>query len=410
MSATIGNRLRLTIFGESHQKAVGGVIDNLPAGITLDMDYINAQMKRRAPSDMKHSTTRKETDEAEIISGYFNDVTTGAPLAFFIKNRDAASKDYEKTKDLLRPGHADYSAFIRYEDHNDYRGGGHFSGRLTAVLVFAGAIVQQLLLKKGIGVISHISSIENVRDEDFDKVILDSSIKEIVLSRKLPVINEKAAAKMIEAIEQARQDNDSVGGTVECAVTGLKAGLGEPFFDSMESRLSHMIFSVPAVKGIEFGDGFDISKMRGSSANDQMRIEKREMNNIYTHQRPDQDREMQQVSYAIKQHQNPEKYYADAKKINMQDYRVTHLTNHNGGITGGITNGMPIIFRVAVKPTPSISKLQQTVNKATMKNEDLLIKGRHDACIVPRIVPVIEACAAFTVLDMLVERGERFEG
>lgn len=390
MSATIGNRLRLTIFGESHQNAIGGVIDNLPAGITLDMDYVNQQMKRRAPSNMKHSTSRKETDQAEIISGYFNDVTTGAPLAFVIKNKDAASSDYEKAKDLLRPGHADYAAFVRYDGHNDYRGGGHFSGRLTAVLVFAGAIAQQLLRQKGIQVISHISSIGNVRDEDFDKTSLDISIKQIILSGQLPVINEEAAEKMLDVIDQARQDNDSVGGTVECAVTGIEAGFGEPFFDSVESRLSHMIFSVPAVKGIEFGDGFDISKMRGSSANDQIRVDKN--------------------TIKIDQHKNNKISCEEQEKIDMDGHRVTHMTNHNGGITGGITNGMPIIFKVAVKPTPSISKLQQTVNKAAIKNEDLIIKGRHDACIVPRIVPVIEACAAFTVLDMMLERGERFEG
>ncbi|MGL5677841.1 MAG: chorismate synthase [Cellulosilyticaceae bacterium] len=356
MSGMWGSKYRLSLFGESHGEGIGVVIDGIEPGIVIDMEEIYKEMARRAPGRDKLSTTRKEADRPEILSGVFEGRTTGAPLAMVIRNTDKRSKDYSKTKDLARPGHADFTGHMRYQGFNDYRGGGHFSGRITAPLVFAGAVAKQVLQQKGILVGAHIKQVHQVKDESFDALKLDAKCFETLLERELPVLNKACITPMKDAINEARMACDSVGGIIECGIIGVKAGKGDPFFDSVESRIAHLAFSVPAVKGIEFGQGFDFANVKGSEANDP-----------YT----------------------------------IQDGEVRTLTNHNGGILGGITNGMPILFSVAIKPTPSISQEQQTINMKTLENATLKVEGRHDPCIVQRAVVVIEAIAAIAVLDML---------
>ncbi|KNF09992.1 chorismate synthase AroC [Gottschalkia purinilytica] len=361
MSGVWGNNIRLSIFGESHGKGIGIVIDGLPPGVELNLDYINKEMQRRAPGKNNISTPRKEADQFEILSGYFNDRTTGAPLSAVIWNSNQRSKDYDSIKNVMRPGHADYPGYVRYSGYNDYRGGGHFSGRITAPLVFAGAIAKQILNKKNILVGSHIKCIENISDDELDFVNIDFNMLKEISNKSFPVINDEKGELMKEAILDASSDLDSVGGIIEAAILNLPAGIGSPFFDSVESKLSHMLFSVPSVKGVEFGVGFDITKMRGSESNDQYFIE---------------------------------------------NDKVKTYTNNNGGITGGITNGMPVIFRVAIKPTPSISKKQKTIDIASKENKELEVHGRHDPCIVQRAVPVIESVSAITILDLMMEKGE----
>jgi chorismate synthase len=360
MSSIWGNKLKVSIFGESHGEAIGVVIDNLIPGIEIDTDYINRQMARRSPGKSQLSTSRTESDSFKILSGNFNNITTGAPLCAVIYNEDKKSKDYSNLRDTMRPGHSDYPAFIKYKGFNDYRGGGHFSGRITAPLLFAGALAMSILEKyKGIYIASHISSIYNVED---DKILLadcDDESLNYLKDMEFPVLSEKKGEHMRAEILKAKGNKDSVGGTVETVITGISAGYGEPFFDSVESRLSHMIFSIPAVKGIEFGAGFDITKMYGSSSND---------------------------TYLLR------------------DEKISAKTNNNGGILGGITNGMPIVFRTAIKPTASISQAQETVNIVSMKNTTLQVEGRHDPCIVPRALPVIEGAAALVLLDLIMER------
>ena len=363
MSATWGRNFKISIFGESHGTAIGAVIDGLPGGVELDIDSIKMQMKRRAPGKNKLSTPRAEGDGFEILSGYFNGKTTGTPLAVMIRNKDRRSKDYEKTKSLLRPGHADYTGMVRYSGFNDYRGGGHFSGRLTAPVVFAGAIAQQILQNMGIDVMAHVKSIGRVKDDDFSLENMNTEIAQRLRAMEIPVLDSEKAELMRQEILKAKEEMDSVGGVIECAITGVHAGMGDPFFDSVESNIAHVMFSVPAVKGVEFGAGFDISNMRGSQAND-------------------------------------EPYIKDGK--------ILHRKNNNGGIVGGITNGMPVVFRTAIKPTPSIGKVQSSVDIENMSEVKLEIEGRHDPCIVQRAVPVIEAGAAIAVLDMIMERGECF--
>ena len=314
------------------------------------------EMARRAPGKSSLSTPRKESDIPEILSGYFEGKTTGAPLCAIIRNSNTKSKDYSKLKDVMRPGHADYTGAVRYKGFNDYRGGGHFSGRITAPLVFAGAICKQILEVKGIIVSAHINSIGKIKDCSF----LESDISDELLNsfkeKELPLINTKLEDEMRQEILSARSSGDSIGGTIECAILGVSPGIGDPFFDSVESTLAHLMFSVPAVKGIEFGKGFDISKMRGSEANDE--------------------------------------YY-------LENGNIKTKTNNNGGILGGITNGMPIIFNVAIKPTASIFKEQNTVNIITMEETTLCIEGRHDPCIVQRALPVIEAVAAIGITELM---------
>ncbi len=358
MSSMFGNKLKISIFGESHGAAIGVILDGLPSGVELDLSYINKQMLRRVPGNSNLSTPRNEKDLYNILSGYFNGRTTGTPLCAIIYNEDKQSKDYDILKNNMRPGHSDYPGFIKYLGFNDYRGGGHFSGRITAPLLFAGAIAMQILEKsKNIYIASRIKSICNIQDEEISNI--DVNCLNNLKTMKFPVVSEDKSIEMQSEILKAKEDGDSVGGIVETFIINTDAGLGQPFFDSVESKLSHMIFSIPSVKGIEFGEGFNITKMRGSESNDA--------------------------------------YY-------IQDKKVSTKSNNNGGIIGGITNGVPIIFRTAIKPTPSISISQKTVNVSSMENTNLQISGRHDPCIVPRALPVIEGAAAIVILDLILER------
>lgn len=357
MSGMWGNKLKVSIFGESHGAGIGITIDGLPSGIEIDMEEVLKEMARRAPGKSNLSTARKEGDQPEILSGFFEGKTTGTPLCAVIRNSDQHSKDYGKLKDLMRPGHADYPGFIRYNGFNDYRGGGHFSGRITAPLVFAGAVCKQILNIKGINVGAHVKSIGTIYDKSFDEVELTKELLDNLKINELPLLCSEKEEMMRNAILEARSDCDSVGGTIECTVIGIDAGVGNPFFDSVESTLAHLMFSVPAVKGIEFGKGFEMSELRGSQCNDE--------------------------------------YYYDGDKVKT-------YTNNNGGITGGITNGMPILFKVGIKPTPSIAKKQRTIDIEEKKESELIIEGRHDPCIVQRAVPVIEAVTAIGILDLVL--------
>lgn len=351
MSSTWGNKLKITVFGESHGTAIGVVVDGVPAGVELDVGAIKAQMARRAPGG-DFSTPRKEADEPEILSGVMDGVTEGTPICAVIRNTNTKSSDYSALKDVMRPSHADYGYRVRYGEHNDYRGGGASSGRLTAPVVFAGAIARQLLAQKGIKVVSHILSVADVEDDRFGTEISEETIKSLSGS-KFPMLNAEKTETAKMAIEDARKDGDSVGGRIECAVVGVPAGYGDPLFESIESVAASILFSVPAVKGIEFGNGFGIAQKRGSQANDEW-------------------------------------YFDEGKNVKTR-------TNNNGGVLGGISTGMPIVFNVAIKPTASIFKEQNTVNLATGENVRFSLKGRHDPCIVVRALPVIEAAAALAV-------------
>lgn len=356
MSSTYGDKIKISIFGESHGKGIGVVIDGLPAGEKIDMDKVLVQMSRRAPGNDKTATPRKEKDLPIIYSGMLDDVLTGAPLCAVIENTNTKSGDYSNLLSCPRPGHSDYTAFVKYKASNDIRGGGHFSGRLTAPIVFAGAIIRQLLEKKGIKISAHISSIGMAEDTPFNPVLIENSLIERLNCSKFALIDESVEQKMRDEVEQARMSLDSIGGTIECAVTGIKAGIGDPMFDGIEGCIAKAVFGVPAVKGIEFGKGFELAKMRGSQSNDPFRY---------------------------------------------KDGEVVTETNNCGGILGGITNGMPILFKAAIKPTPSISQKQKTVDLQKKENADLEIHGRHDPCIVPRAVPVIEAVTAIALINLM---------
>ena len=357
MSGMWGNKLKVSIFGESHGAGIGITIDGLPSGVEINMEEVLKEMARRAPGKSRLSTARKEGDKPEILSGFFEGKTTGTPLCAVIRNSDQHSKDYGKLKDLMRPGHADYPGYIRYKGFNDYRGGGHFSGRITAPLVFAGAVCKQILTSRGINIGAHVKSIGQVYDKGFAEVELTKELLDSLKVNELPLLCPEKEELMRNTILEARSDCDSVGGTIECTVIGINAGIGNPFFDSVESTLAHLMFSVPAVKGIEFGRGFEMSELRGSQCNDE--------------------------------------YYYDGDEVKT-------YTNNNGGITGGITNGMPILFKVGIKPTPSIAKKQRTIDIAEKKDSELVIEGRHDPCIVQRAVPVIEAVTAIGILDLIL--------
>ncbi len=358
MSGIYGMNIRMSIFGESHGASIGLVIDGLPPGLALDTELIAREMARRAPGKNKLSTPRKETDSFLIQSGFFNGYTTGTPLCAIIPNSDQHSKDYSMLKDKMRPGHADYAGYVHYQGYNDYRGGGHFSGRLTAPLVFLGAVAKQALAQQGIIVGAHILRIADVQEENFNPMGIDDLMLKKLSEKEFCVLDDAAGERMQQRILAAKAELNSVGGVVEVIVQHLPAGIGAPYFDSLESRLSHGLFSVPAVKGVEFGDGFALTQLTGAEANDQL-------------------------------------HYADG--------RVTAYSNHNGGITGGISNGMPVIFRAAIKPTPSIARKQHTVSLLEQCDTELEITGRHDPCIVQRAVPVIEAVTAWTVWDLLLE-------
>ncbi|MEW8955240.1 chorismate synthase [Clostridium sp.] len=356
MSGMWGTNFKLSIFGESHGEAIGVTIDGIPSGFQIDIDNIKQEMERRAPGRNLISTQRKEGDIFEILSGIFNDRATGTPLCSIIRNSDKRSRDYSKMENIMRPGHADYTGNLRYKGFNDYRGGGHFSGRITAPLVFAGAIAKQILKERGIEVLSHIKSIANIEDENIDYCNPPIKTLESLKIKDMAVISDEAKEKMKNCILDARNNKDSVGGVIECIITGINGGVGNPFFDSLESTIAHLAFSVPAVKGIEFGYGFEITKLKGSEAND-------------------------------------EYYY--------ENNQVKTYSNNNGGITGGISNGMPVVFKVAIKPTASIFKSQRTVNISKKENTEIEVEGRHDPCIVQRAIPVIEAIAAIAVIDLM---------
>ncbi len=350
-----GNKLNVTVFGQSHSESIGAVIDGLPAGIEIDSEAVKKFMQRRAPGQNIFSTMRKEADTPKVLSGIANGVTCGAPLCIKIDNTNTKSEDYGNLKLLPRPSHSDYAAYVKFGGNNDIAGGGQFSGRLTAPLCYAGAVCMQILKTKGVTVKSHIYSIKDVKDEPFDGENLYDD--EISLDPFFPVISRFKGEQMKTVIEIARQNCDSVGGIIECAVLGLPAGLGEPMFDGIENVISKNIFGIPAVKGIEFGSGFSGTEKYGSQNNDDFTV---------------------------------------------IDGEIKTLTNNHGGILGGITSGMPVVFRAAIKPTASIASAQQSVNLKTMKEEELKIKGRHDPCIVPRAVPAVEAVTAITVLDLLL--------
>lgn len=352
MKNTFGNNVSITLFGESHGEAIGCVLDGIAPGIEVDEDFIISQMEKRKGIN-SISTPRREADKVRILSGVFEGKTTGTPIALVIENESQHSKDYSLTKDLARPGHADFTAQSKYHGFQDYRGGGHFSGRLTAPIVAAGAICLKALNGKGIDIGTHISTCGGIKDRDF------LNLSEDVLALKaleMPVLDEKASKKMIEQIEKVKGEGDSIGGTLTTAIIGVPAGLGEPWFDSVESLLSHALFSIPAIKGVEFGAGFDFSNMKGSNANDSFFIE----NGL-----------------------------------------VQTKTNNNGGINGGITNGMPIVFSCAVKPTPSIYKKQETIDFKRNENTTLEIKGRHDPAIIHRARVVVDSITAITLCDLL---------
>ena len=356
MSSTYGEKIKISVFGESHGGGIGVVIDGLPAGEAIDFDAVLAQMARRAPGRDKTATPRKESDLPRVLSGMLGDVLTGAPLCAVIENTNTRSQDYGDLLAKPRPGHSDYTAYIKYHGANDIRGGGHFSGRITAPLVFAGAVCRQLLERRGIQIAAHIQSVGSIHDKPFDPVAVPSALIKRLSASSFALIDESAEGPVRAEIEAARLAQDSVGGTIECAVTGLPAGVGEPMFDGLEGAIAKAVFGVPAVKGIEFGAGFALAAMRGSRAND---------------------------------------------AFCYDNGHVVTETNHCGGILGGIANGMPLIFRCAVKPTPSISQPQKTVDLQTGENTVLTIHGRHDPCIVPRAVPVIEAVTALAIINVL---------
>lgn len=353
MKNVYGHNLTLTLFGESHGKAIGAVIDGIASGIKIDEDFIKSQLSLRRPlGDI--STARREEDKFEILSGVFNGYTTGTSICIVIENQNTASEDYSDVEGKARPGHADFSAFMKYGGFEDFRGGGHFSGRLTAAIVAAGAIIINALKDKGILIGTHIKECAGVADANFDNIIEDISL---LNTKQFAVLNDEKGTKMQENILKAKSDCDSVGGILETMVVGMPAGVGEPWFDTVEGMLSKGIFSIPAVKGIEFGSGFAFADMKGSEANDCFKLE----NN-----------------------------------------KIETITNNNGGINGGITNGMPINFSTVIKPTPSISKPQQTVDFKNMENVTLSIKGRHDPCIVHRARVVVDSMTALTLADFLV--------
>ena len=357
MSSVIGDKIKLSIFGESHGEAIGCVIDGLPPGIKIDMNAVYKDMQRRAPGKDKTATPRLEKDIPHILSGMLDNVTTGAPLAMVIENTNTKSGDYSNLMTVPRPGHSDYPAYVKYGGNNDIRGGGHFSGRLTAPLVFAGSVAKQILSQMGVTIGAHIKQIGSVCDAASELNKTDKSLLDTLSSSTFSLIDETKEQAMRDEIEKARLSLDSVGGIIECFAVGLPVGLGGNMFDTVEGKLASILFGVPAVKGVEFGIGFGFADKRASEVNDQ---------------------------YEIK------------------NGRVATLSNNNGGVLGGMTDGAPLSVSVAIKPTPSIAKKQKSVNLLTMENAELEIHGRHDPCIVVRAVPVIECAVALGLLDLMM--------
>ncbi len=354
--------MNYTIFGESHGPAIGVVLSDVPSGIRMDEAFVASELARRATGKNALSTARREADAVEILSGVFEGRTTGTPLAMVIRNGDQHSGDYAAIRELARPGHGDMTGYVRYSGCNDYRGGGHFSGRLTAPLVAAGAVAKLWLRQKGITAAAHIASVGGIEDQQMDPVQPDLEALEACGKKPFPTLSDQAGEQMQQLILQCRQEQDSVGGAIEGVVAGLPMGLGQPDFDrNAETYFARQLFAIPAVKGLEFGSGFRLSEMRGSQANDPWR--------------------------------------KGEKAPRTQ-------TNHNGGILGGITTGMPVVFRVAVKPTPSIGRPQKTVCLRTGQEAEITVTGRHDPCIVHRAVPVVEAAAALAAMELMRRSGD----
>lgn len=353
-----GKNLSMSVFGQSHAAAIGVTIDGLPAGEAIDIDTLQAFMDRRAPGQNKMTTQRKEPDAPEILCGVIDGVTCGAPLTAVIRNTDTRSKDYKAIADKPRPSHADWPAHVKYAGFQDVRGGGAFSARLTAPVCIAGGIALQILARRGIHVAAHILSIGAAQDRPFNPMGEDASILADRLTRPLAVLSNEVADAFANEIEAARKSADSIGGVIECMVTGLPVGLGGPLFDGIDGRLAQAVFGIPGIKGVAFGEGFNAAKLRGSQNNDPW---------------------------------------------GLVDDEVVPLTNHAGGVAGGMTTGAPLIFSCALKPTPSIGQSQQTISIATREATDLKVVGRHDPCIVVRAVPIVEAVAAITILDALLD-------
>ncbi|MGN0678883.1 MAG: chorismate synthase [Oscillospiraceae bacterium] len=358
MSSSFNGGVKISLFGESHGKGIGVVLDNLPAGEEIDLDKIGEFMARRAPKKDGTSTMRNEKDIPQILSGLFEGKTTGTPLAAVIMNTDQHSGDYGNISHIARPAHADYTGFLRYNGANDPRGGGHFSGRITAPLVFAGAVCAQVLEHREIYTGAHIKRIRDISDDSFDSINLTVDTLEIVKKRPFPTLSEDAEQGMRAIINNARENLDSVGGIVECAAIGFPAGIGSPMMDGLENIISQLVFAIPAVKGLEFGNGFAAADLFGSENNDEFALD---------------------------------------------NGKVVTKTNNHGGILGGISSGMPIIFRAAFKPTPSISQPQNSVDFKDMTEQTLVIKGRHDPCVVPRAVPCVEAALNIALVSALLD-------
>ncbi len=358
MSFNIGDHLHITIFGQSHSKAIGVVMEGIPAGEMINFSAVENFMARRAPGKNALTTTRNEPDLPVILSGLNNERTCGAPLCMMIENHDPRSKDYAEIQDVPRPMHADYPAYLKSGGFNDIRGGGPYSGRMTAPLCLAGAVCLQILAKRGIKIAAHIASIADVQDLLFDPICVDAFVMDSLLARSFPVLDENAGENMQVKVQEAKADQDSVGGVIEACAIGFPAGYGDPMFDGLENRLAQILFGIPALKGLEFGAGFSSAKMRGSEHNDAF-------------------------------------YFSEKGEIRTR-------TNHHGGILGGISTGMPIILRAAFKPTPSIGKEQDSVSLSRKENTKLKIQGRHDPCVVLRAVPVVEAAIAIVLLDYLL--------
>ena len=390
MSNTFGNNIKVTIFGESHSPAIGVSIDGLPAGLKIDLTELDSFMQRRAPGQGSFTTARKEPDKPEFISGLVDSVTCGSVLTAIIQNTDTRSSDYSNLKDIPRPSHADFTAFAKYGNAHDFRGGGAFSGRLTAPLCIAGGICLQLLAQKGISIASHITQIGNVVSSGFDPVAVGASEFDALKSTDFPVLDANIEKQMLSAIEDAKQAGDSLGGIIECAATGLPVGIGSPMFDGMENRIASMVFGIPAIKGIEFGNGFTCAELKGSQNNDAFIL-------------ADKTKQGDGSSAWLK-FPSSEGWHEVSGWSNQAEEPspclVKTRTNNHGGILGGITSGMPLIFRVAVKPTPSIAQEQDSVSLLQMKPQKLKIQGRHDPCIVPRAVPCIEAATAIAIYDL----------
>ncbi len=355
MSSVFGNKIRVSIFGQSHGEKIGCVVDGLPAGEEVDLEELRRFLSRRAPGQ-RGTTPRRETDEPHIVSGLLNGKTCGAPLCVLMDNADTHSGDYDELRDVPRPGHADYPAAVKYRGFQDARGGGHFSARLTAPLCAAGGILLQLLARRGVRVGAHLLSVGDVRDEAFDPLLTDDAVLDR-LKEGFPVLSPTQGEKMLEKAEEMRSLGDSVGGVIECAVLHLPVGVGGPMFDGLENRISQAVFAIPAVKGIEFGEGFSASHLRGSQNNDPYRV---------------------------------------------RDGQVKLLSNHAGGILGGLSTGAPLLFRAAFKPTPSIAQPQLSVSLSRMEDRELTIRGRHDPCVALRAVPCVEAAAALALADLLL--------